>query len=71
MEINIIKSPIAKAILAAVGSAAAFLELSLTPHTAPWIIVGAIIAALTPVAVYAQGNSDPDLAETTVGTTTS
>lgn len=58
MEINLIKSPIAKAILAAVGSAAGFLELSLTPHTAPWIVVGAVIAVLTTVGVYAQGNTD-------------
>jgi len=54
---NLISSPYAKAIIAGVGSGLAFLELSLTPHTWPYVTVGAVLAVLTTVGVYLQPNS--------------
>jgi hypothetical protein len=54
---NLIKSGYAKAIIAGLGAGLTFLELSLTPHTWPYVLVGAILAVLTTVGVYLQPNS--------------
>lgn len=48
----VIKSPVAKAIVAGIGSAISFLELALTPHTWPWLVLGAVLLAGTTAGVW-------------------
>jgi hypothetical protein len=57
MTINLINHPAAKAIISGIGGALTVLELSLTPHTWPYIVVGVILAGLTSAGVYAQANA--------------
>lgn len=58
MTFNLITSPVAKAIVAAIGAGATFIESAVTPHTPVWVIVGAILAVATVFGVYAQENTD-------------
>lgn len=57
MKFNLINSPNAKAIVAAIGATATFVEAELAPHGTAWIIVGAILAAATAWGVWLQENA--------------
>jgi hypothetical protein len=54
-----IKSPVAKTIVSAIGGALTIIEVVLTPHTWPWLLVGAILLAGTTVGVFQVQNTPP------------